>query len=714
MAVLIDPANVGAVAVVRFARPVMLAGLAVVLAPVLIHLISRGLPRTLVFPTIRFLRDVIAAQSRLHRWRHRMLMLLRCACLALIVLAFARPLWFDSAEAAATADRDTVALILLDASASMGYADASVSTMDRAIARADAVLGSLQPARGDHANLVSIALAPRPAFVRPTADLAALRRQLHETRATAERAEIAPAIDLAAGQLAEFRSSRRELHVISDFQATNWKDADFSRIPSGTHIEFHPIGAEDRRPNTAITEIVTEPPRPIARRRCRVTIRLASFSPRATRTDVLLRSGEGRVWKQPQVSISPDSPVSTSFDIEFARAGVHELTAEIPPDSLGIDDRRYAAVHVTERLPVLLCSDSGPNDGVTAAYLLTRALVPFEDARDTIDLRTARAGELSEAVLHGVDVVLLETAQPIPASGLRALARFLEQGGGVAAFLGPGAAAENLLALNGLFADNGLLPLRPGDVLIANTDARPARILLGTAVAHPLLQPLGSDGVESLQAVSVLRHFATLPGRASAETIATLDTGHVAIGAVSAGSGRLLVCNLSPDPAWTDLARHTVFPGLVHQIVSLLQPVRWARPPCFVGAGAAARWPLTNVADDVEIREPGGRPVRIAARRDGPTATADLPPAAGPGFYRVRAGDRLLKSVAVNLDPIESDLTALPPDRLRTHPSRGTVAAGDQTSILENRRGRPLWPWALAAAMTALGVEMLFLLLGRR
>lgn len=714
-------------AAIVFAHPVMLAGLAAIAVPIAIHLINRGLPRTVVFPTVRFLRAASASQTRPHRLRHLVLMTLRCAFLALLALAFARPLWFASAGAATDADRDTVAIVLLDVSASTGYADSPVSTMSEAVTQAAAVADSLDPARGDRLNVVLAGISPWVLYPRPTSSLAAIKARLEAIRPTAERANASGAIALAAGQFAEFRPSRKELHVISDFQRTNWADIDFTPLPTDTNVILHRIGRDAPQPNACIADVVMTPPQPIATQPCQVNVRLINYSANADRRNVVLRTNDGREWKRTGVALAPGAPADVSFDVVFEKPGIYEFTAEIAPDALAVDDRRFASVHVVTRLPVVLCTDADLHEGVTSSYLLARALAPFSDERGTIELRTVRSRELSTATLTGAEVVLLDASGPVPSGGIRALYEFLRAGGGVAAFLGFGAAVENLVALNDLAPDHDVLPLdlarvreRGAEAGIQKRGSEPptARVVVNPVAIHPLLRPLGDAGVDSLLSVRVYRHFATRPVPAAGDSIATFDTGGVALAARSIGGGRLLVCGISPDPQWSDLAKHAVFPGLIHQFVGFLRPRQSAQPRVYAGMPVTQRWFTTAPLTNLDINGPGGERIQTTVHREGTMAAVTLPPANAPGFWRIRDGGKVVEGVAVNVDPQESDLASADMNALQSRASavgRTTAPAMARAEVMKvERRGRPLWHWALGASLAMLAIEMMCLLAWRR
>ena len=73
---------------------VLLAGL-----PLLIHLLNLRFPRLFEFSSVKHIRETIAQRSRIFRWRHLLLLLLRTAFVILLLLAFLKPLLrrFDSA-----------------------------------------------------------------------------------------------------------------------------------------------------------------------------------------------------------------------------------------------------------------------------------------------------------------------------------------------------------------------------------------------------------------------------------------------------------------------------------------------------------------------------------------------------------------------------------------------------------------------------------------
>src|SRR5712691_4825929 len=103
-----------------FLTPLFLAGLGAIAVPILIHLIQRERKRVVQFPSLMFLQRIPYQSVRRRRIRNWLLLAMRVAAIALLVLAFARPFFPQGAPAAAAPGGDREVVILLDQSASMG------------------------------------------------------------------------------------------------------------------------------------------------------------------------------------------------------------------------------------------------------------------------------------------------------------------------------------------------------------------------------------------------------------------------------------------------------------------------------------------------------------------------------------------------------------------------------------------------------------------
>src|SRR3954452_12547984 len=76
-----------------FLNSALLPGLALLVGlPLVIHLLNLQFPRLFEFSSVKHIRETIAQRSRIFRWRHLLLLLLRTIFLLLLLFAFLRPL----------------------------------------------------------------------------------------------------------------------------------------------------------------------------------------------------------------------------------------------------------------------------------------------------------------------------------------------------------------------------------------------------------------------------------------------------------------------------------------------------------------------------------------------------------------------------------------------------------------------------------------------
>src|SRR6266702_2435601 len=105
---------------VTFLHPLALIGLAAAAIPALLHLLERRVPPEAEFPPIRYLSEAERQNARRLKLRHLLLLILRTALIALIVMAAARPLVRSRAAGGGGVHEPTALVLILDNSPSSG------------------------------------------------------------------------------------------------------------------------------------------------------------------------------------------------------------------------------------------------------------------------------------------------------------------------------------------------------------------------------------------------------------------------------------------------------------------------------------------------------------------------------------------------------------------------------------------------------------------
>jgi len=221
-----------------FLTPLILLGLLAAAIPVAIHLIRREKPPKLMFSTIRFLKKTSKKLILFQQLQQILLLILRSAVIALLVIAFARPLINQSVARLMDADPQS-AVIMLDLSMSMHYAD----TFERAKEEALDVIGDRSA--GDEVALIGF--SDSADVVRElNTDLDAVRsivEGLEEPGFGATR--YMPNLRLADQLLADSRFDNRAVYLISDFQQEGMQaDEEAFKLAPGVAFTTIDVGSE--------------------------------------------------------------------------------------------------------------------------------------------------------------------------------------------------------------------------------------------------------------------------------------------------------------------------------------------------------------------------------------------------------------------------------------------------------------------------------------
>src|SRR6266550_2706860 len=164
-----------------FLNPILLFGLAAVAAPVLIHLLNRRKYQHIPWGAMRFLRTSVTKNQRRLRIEDWLLLLFRCAILALLAIALARPA-IRQASGALFGGSNVTAVILLDNSYSMSQTDGSSSRFDQAKIVASQVIDSLPS--GSKVSIIVASDIADAIIPQPTADLNLARQTIAAARLT--------------------------------------------------------------------------------------------------------------------------------------------------------------------------------------------------------------------------------------------------------------------------------------------------------------------------------------------------------------------------------------------------------------------------------------------------------------------------------------------------------------------------------------------------
>lgn len=659
-----------------FAAPWMLAGLAAVSVPVIIHLLNRRRHKVIRWGAMRFLRSAVVETSRRLRLLHILLMLLRMAALAILALALARPRSASFASLGGTAPHGT-ALILLDLSGSAGAGGSGPREGRplRAIReQADRLLDALP--LGEEITLFALTDAGiRRLHDGVLFDPARAKRIVAEAEVSPGRADARKGIGAAIEHLKQgTRPPPHRVFLVTDGQALTWRPDE--------RAAWEALAGADPKALPEVAAFLTDPPeaesvsldrietgRPLLARGETATVRVrVANRGRAERARLpVALAADGKPRGIEEVTLKAGDSAEVEFPVRFDAAGDHVLEASIPADELPFDDRRFLVVPVAEGIPVLV-ADGGPSPQPMAgeADFCAAALAsdPDPEGASLFRPRVVPAGGIDAPSLKGAAVAILANVASLSDRESSALRAFVESGGGLLVALGGRTDPE---------AWNRLAPPSPGALLPCRVaglseplppGGKKAVSPAAAALSHAVFAGLDKAFREDLGAVEISRHVRLEePSSEEASVAARLETKTPWIVEGRFGRGRVIAMGTALSPVESDLPVHgNAFVPLIVNLAGYLarggeggrsllpgQPI--AAPAAAWAAGAPP-----SIADPAGKRHPLAR---RPAERGRPDA-AEFLGTDRAGIYRLEGlpgGPRLF---AVNPDPAEADLAALP------------------------------------------------------
>ena len=677
-----------------FIAPFFLAGLAAIAIPVLIHLTHRERREPVLFPSLMFLRKVPFRTVRRQRIRNWFLFLLRTIAVILLVAAFSRPLW-DTAHLGTTvlgSARELV--ILLDHSYSMSYRD----RWESALTAARDVVAELDP--GDRATTVLFSDRAEVANA-PTADPAVLRGVLDATELGGGRTRFGPALRLAHDILEASELPRREVMLISDFQRIGWSAADGVRLPAGA--EFRPVDLSDAgAANLGVADVVIDRTKAGGVDRVRTTARIVNTGATAIVGAHVALEIDGAIAATQSVDVPAHGASVVTFTTRAVSERVVRGRVVLDADDLVADDAYHFVLRPVQSVPVLVLTHpaAAPEEMLYVQRALGIGDHPPFDARIKI------VSELWSEDLDNAAVVFLADAPFPTGSSGRRLIEWVSHGGGMFVLLGDRSAKAT-------WPQSGLQLIgTPPGVVVDRIGGRGATVSI-LNYDHPVFEPFSAPRSGDFSAARFLR-YRHYEGSAEATVLARFDDGAIALAELAVGSGRVMVWTGGAAGRWSDFPLKPVFLPFIHQVTTYLAGYR--EEPAAYRVGEAVpldRTGLAIVGDEAEefvVESPTGARSVIVLESAGPLELQRH------GFYEIRALEGKPGRgtvVAVNPDPVESDLAAVDPEEIALAVAAPAPAGtDDRTATLaaaltpgEKERRQALWWYLLLGAILVLLVE---------
>ena len=665
----------------NFLAPLFFVALAGLAIPVLLHLTQREKKQIVRFPSLMFVRRIpyqSVRRRKIHNW---LLLMVRLTALALIVLAFARPLIGSTDAGPAAGDGARELVVLLDTSYSMAFADRWENARAAAYEQINALTGA------DRGSVVLFSSGAEIA-VRSAPEKPALSAAIAAAKPGAGATRYAPALKVAGSIVADSTLPRREVVLISDFQRGGWRGEEGARLPEGTVLTPLPIRAAADRTNVSVTAVSLARSSFSNQERVTVTAGLTNRTERSVSGQTITLEVSGIPVATKPVTMEPGGSTSVAFDPVTVSGRNMRGTVRLSDDALTTDNSFNFVISPTEPVRVVVV-DRG---SAAAGLYLARALAVGESPR--FDTTTRQADALSDEDLRRSAVVVLNDVA-VGAGLARRLARFVEQGGGLFVAAGQRASWP---------ADVDLLPGTIGNP-VDRTRGDAARVG-ALEYAHPVFEPFRAPRSGNFATIPVYG-YRSVTAAPNTQVLARFDGTAPAVVERRVGAGRVVLFASTLDTSWSDLPTRGVFLPFVHQSMRYLSGYSEPRPWLSVGqvldasSGALAKGDTRQRV----VLTPSGR--RVPLQDEG----SDVMELTEQGFYELRGEENDVAVVAANVDAAEADLTPMDPKEIvvaaigRPGEVEGGEGSGVPLTPEAREKNQRLWWYLLVAGIVLLGLD---------
>ncbi|MGA2616272.1 MAG: BatA domain-containing protein [Thermoguttaceae bacterium] len=699
-----------------FLHASLLAGSALIVVPIVLHLIMRQRPKRLEFPALRFVQRRHETNRRRLKLRHLLLLLLRCGAIALLALALARPSVYLS-EGFGGQESPVAAAMVFDLAPHMQYRHDNRTRLEVARELGQRLLAQLPP---ESQVAVLDTGQVRRGF---DADRGLSRQRIDRLEIVGASQPVVRVLGDAAAVLGQSDLGRKEIYVFTDLSRAAWPADAAAALQDhlaglhGAAVYLIDVGVEQPA-NFALGEVRLSQQVLATGGSADLQSELSSLGADGRRTvELNVLDGAGRPQKvgEQTLLLKAGEARPVEFHLVSLAAGTHQgFLRIVGQDALAADDTRYFTIEVRPAWPILVAA-AAPAD--EHAVYFTGAVAPAEfrkRGQARFDCHVVDFGQLPGQSPEKYAAVCLLDPPPLEPGLWQRLADYVSEGRGLAVFFGRN--AQPVDSFNALAAQQVLpgklsvqVPRREGDTCLAPADCQ-----------HPILRAFAARATSTpWDSFPVFRYWQLIEPARGTVTVLPYSDGRPALVERPLGNGRVLAMTtpISDRPtrdAWNllpvgALAKPWPFVILVNQITSYLVGASQQQLNYF--AGQTVVLPVDDSAHrrTYVLSAPDGVRSTFTPEKRALTITA----AEQVGNYQLRSGGRAAGfdlGFSVNLAPHQTRLDRVGQEQLDSlfGPLKYRLARTAEQidrSISIARVGRELFPGLILLLAGVLAAE---------
>jgi hypothetical protein len=435
-----------------FINPYLWWGLLGISIPIIIHLLYRQRYKRIRWAAMEFLLEAIKRTRRRIRLENLILLLIRCAVMALIALAVMKP-FVEETIASTFGQSDIHYIIVLDNSYSMNYKIGQISSLDRAKKFTDVLLDKIKCEQGDNVSIILMNSYPS-VLVDATKNKDLIKSEIAELRPSDLGTSLLRTAEYIKAEIGKNKNFTWRIYIITDMTRVGWeaKDKEGERLgklleeistspKKDRQVFLVDVGPEKETENLAITSIKLESKLVTTKRPTEFQVEIANFT-NQTKSDyaISLFVEDEKIAKDRRKVVLPGNTVTrVPFRYEFSDSGPCKVFVELQGDNLTTDDRRFLSLDVKDSARILAINGQPKlmERSFDETYFYKIALNPTDfPSPFSVEERTEYELSGFPEKINQSDLVVLANVKTLSNLVIERLESYVKNGGGLFITLG--------------------------------------------------------------------------------------------------------------------------------------------------------------------------------------------------------------------------------------------------------------------------------------
>ena len=686
-----------------FLNTTILIGLIAGSIPIIIHLITKQKAKTVLFSTLRFLKELKNQQIRKIKIKQILLLIIRTLIVLFLILAFARPTLEGHVSSSLSSTAKTSAVIIFDNSLSMGIESEGLQLFDRAKKK----LAELKNifSIGDELFGIYASTGANDIFDGPKYDFQTVSRIIRKLKVSQNSTDLTGALLKAKSILQESENVNKEIYFVTDLQKNGFNNLNELVLPiiSDKKIKVFLIPINDVQPaNLTITSVKLRNQIIEKGKVFEIDVKIKNSGIKDEKNKLVQVFINEKRSGQASVSIKQGESRNVKFRIVPQETGLIHGSILVEEDDLMLDNRHYFSFFVPEQNNVLLIGQKTKD-----VRFLKLALSPNSESESRLKIDHLPPSKIEFNTLNSYQVVVLSNISRIEGPLLSIISGYVKNGGGLILFPGNDVDLrnynENL---------NKTLGLPAFTETIGELGSRQSYLTLGKIdYSHPIFSGVFESKKKEIESPKF--YFLTkLKLKADAVKIIEFSNGEPFLLECNSGHGKIFLFSTAIDPNWSDLYLKGMFVPVLNRSVSYLAGnTSKSEQTYFINSQLSTTINNAENITEFEIEKPDKKRVKVVPKIGDAAYRINFEDTDMAGIYSLYSENKLHYLWAVNSDPEESEIEMIQQDGIEQIIGKDNLVTITNDELIENavlqtRYGNELWRYFIGIVLILLILEM--------